>query len=131
TIKQILSWVDSYRRRTGQWPKYDSGPIDGIAGESWAAVDTALRYGKRGLQRAGSLAKLLARERGFRNRKDRRACASTRSWHGQTPITNAPGNGPSTTQARSRRPLAKPGERPMPHSAPACAASRAAVAWPS
>jgi hypothetical protein len=65
----ILSWVDLHQQRHGQWPKYDDGPIGDAPGETWGAVDSALRYGKRGLAGGGSLAKLLAAKRGVRERQ--------------------------------------------------------------
>jgi hypothetical protein len=62
-VEQRLQWADLHFQRTGQWPKYDGGAIADAAGETWAAVDAALRYGKRGLSGGSSLAKLLAAER--------------------------------------------------------------------
>ena len=49
TEEQILQWAESYFESTGLWPKYDSGPLAYGPGETWAAIDSALRYGKRGL----------------------------------------------------------------------------------
>jgi hypothetical protein len=76
----ILVCADAYHRRTGRWPSKASRSIrDGIGtgalpkpgeprcGETWQAVDEALRYGRRGLPRGSSLAQLLARHRGTRN----------------------------------------------------------------
>jgi len=66
----ILAWADAHHRRTGQWPMQKSGPVlDGPLGENWTKVDAALRHGLRGLTGGSSLAKLLAAERGVRNRK--------------------------------------------------------------
>ena len=67
TIRQILSWSDGYRSRTGHWPTSESGPIAGAPGETWRAVDQALRAGIRGLARGSSLARLLAAHRHARN----------------------------------------------------------------
>jgi hypothetical protein len=64
----ILTWADAYRARTGAWPTEDSGPIKGSGGETWGKIDAALRQGLRGLVGGCSLAGLLARERGVRNR---------------------------------------------------------------
>jgi hypothetical protein len=64
TLEQILHWADLHFHRTGRWPKYNIGPIVDAAEETWAAVDGALRYGKRGLSGRSSLAKLLAEKRG-------------------------------------------------------------------
>jgi hypothetical protein len=68
TAKQILSWADAHRRRAGSWPNFRSGPIADAPGETWRAVDGALRYGTRGLPGGLSLARLLARARRVRNR---------------------------------------------------------------
>jgi hypothetical protein len=61
TEKQILSWAAQCFEDNGRWPKLDSGPIPQAPGETWSAVDTALRRGKRGLSGGSSLAKLLAK----------------------------------------------------------------------
>ncbi len=69
TIPQVLSWADSYHHRTGTWPhpKTKPGGIPGTKGETWLAVDTALRVGQRGLSGGASLPQILARRRGVRN----------------------------------------------------------------
>jgi hypothetical protein len=64
----ILAWADACHARTGRWPKYQDGPIADAPGETWAAVDTALLRGHRGLSGDSSLAKFLAEHRGVRNR---------------------------------------------------------------
>jgi hypothetical protein len=66
--KQILAWADLCYRQTGSWPTMRSGPVSGATGESWKAIDSALRDGLRGLARGSSLARLLAEKRGVRNR---------------------------------------------------------------
>lgn len=66
TIEQILHLADLHFHRSGKWPKYNDGSIVDAPGETWAAVDSALRYGKRGLSAGSSLAKLLAEKRGER-----------------------------------------------------------------
>jgi hypothetical protein len=68
TEQQILAWADAHRARTGAWPTEHSGPIEGAPGELWANVNQALRGGKRGLPGADTLAQLIARSRGVRNR---------------------------------------------------------------
>jgi superfamily II DNA or RNA helicase len=68
TIKQILRWADRHKRKTGEWPTAESGPIVGVKHEKWANVQAALSLGTRGLPGADSLARLLERERGVRNR---------------------------------------------------------------
>jgi hypothetical protein len=69
TPEQILAWADAHRERTGSWPNNDSGPVAAAPDETWAAIDMALRMGARGLPSGSSLARLLAQERGTRNRK--------------------------------------------------------------
>jgi hypothetical protein len=70
TEERILDWADEHFRRTGSWPKVLSGAIEGVHGETWSAVDWALRYGARGLQSGSSIARLLATRRGVRNPQD-------------------------------------------------------------
>jgi hypothetical protein len=67
-VKQILTWADLHYRQTGAWPTMRSGGVLAAAGESWKAIDSALRDGLRGLGRGSSLARLLAQKRGVRNR---------------------------------------------------------------
>ncbi len=69
TSKLILAWVDDHRRRTGEWPTRTSGAIIGTNAEKWFNVDAALRAGRRGLAPGSSLARLLAKRRGFRNQR--------------------------------------------------------------
>jgi hypothetical protein len=64
---QVLSWADAHQRRTGRWPTSASGPVTDADGETWRAVDEALRLGLRGLPSGISLAQLLSSERGARN----------------------------------------------------------------
>jgi hypothetical protein len=63
-VKQILAWARAHRRRTGQWPNKNSGPIRGVRGETWMRVHTALLAGLRGLPGGSSLCRLLAGLRG-------------------------------------------------------------------
>jgi hypothetical protein len=67
--QQILIWADLHYRHTGAWPTRQSGAIAFAPGDSWATVDGALIVGVRGLPGGDSLGRLLARERGVRNRK--------------------------------------------------------------
>src|SRR5438270_10779689 len=69
TLSQILAWIDAFHKRTGRWPHSDSGRISATIGETWLAVDMALRKGWRGLPSGSSLARVLAEYRGVRNRK--------------------------------------------------------------
>jgi hypothetical protein len=70
TVEQILAWADDHLRRTGEWPKYPDGPVAAAPGETWHAVNTALTRGTRGLPGDDTLAKLLARHRGVRNKSE-------------------------------------------------------------
>ena len=102
TVKQILAWADAHRRRTGQWPQVESGPIRAVPGENWKRIDNALRWGLRGLPAASSLAKLLARHRQVRNRKDapllftRDILAWADAHHRRTGLWPTPRSGPVT-----------------------------------
>jgi hypothetical protein len=49
TVRRVLAWIDAHRGRTGRWPRADSGPVGGAPGETWHALDVALRQGLRGL----------------------------------------------------------------------------------
>jgi hypothetical protein len=69
TEEDLLRRADEHHARTGSWPTRNDGDIPNSGGENWMAVDNALRLGLRGLSRGSSLAKLLARGRGVRNRK--------------------------------------------------------------
>jgi hypothetical protein len=67
STEQILAWADAHHTRTGEWPTSRSGALP--EGETWAAVDDALRRGMRGLPGGSSVARVLAAERGARNPK--------------------------------------------------------------
>jgi hypothetical protein len=69
TEEQILSWANAWHERTGAWPTATDGLIPDPGGERWSGIDDALRAGARGLGGRSSLAQLLARRRGVRNRK--------------------------------------------------------------
>jgi hypothetical protein len=58
---QILRWAKAHFRRTGGWPKRDTGPIPEMPGETWWGVYMALRRGSRGLKGKSSLAILIRR----------------------------------------------------------------------
>ena len=57
--KQICQWAENHYRRTGRWPSHASGRVRGARGETWLAIDSALRGGFRGLRDNSSLAKFL------------------------------------------------------------------------
>jgi hypothetical protein len=63
TIPVILAWADAHRERTGKWPNHKSGPVADTPGETWAGVEGALRYGRRGLPGGTSLHRLLLEHR--------------------------------------------------------------------
>ncbi|NUQ54909.1 MAG: hypothetical protein HUU14_03375 [Dehalococcoidia bacterium] len=63
SVGQILAWADAHRRRTGDWPIAESGAIPRSGGETWMAIDQALKAGSRGLRARSSLFKLLLKHR--------------------------------------------------------------------
>lgn len=67
TEQAILQWADAHHASRGTWPKQHSGPVAAGPGETWTAIDLALRVGRRGLPGGSSLARLLADRRGVRN----------------------------------------------------------------
>lgn len=69
TVEQILAWADAHLARTGGWPGGKDGTIADAPGETWRAVEQALAGGLRGLPGGDTLARLLAKHRGKRNRK--------------------------------------------------------------
>jgi hypothetical protein len=71
TVEKILAWAEAYRRQTGRRPNGHSGVIPDTDGETWAAIDTALVHGFRGLRAGLSLAELLDRHWGERPRSDK------------------------------------------------------------
>ena len=79
TIEQVLAWADAHWERTGEWPTVSSGPVHGVAGETWQAIDRALRRGNRGLPDGSSLARLLDEQRGPRAKLVGRPTAARRA----------------------------------------------------
>ena len=65
-VEQILAWADAQREATGEYPQIDSGPVRTAPGETWAAIQSALSKGLRGLPGGSSLSQLLAERRGYR-----------------------------------------------------------------
>jgi DNA-binding XRE family transcriptional regulator len=63
SIRTILRWADAYHERTGKWPNHLTGSIPESPGDSWAAVESALRSGLRGLPGGSSIYKLLKDQR--------------------------------------------------------------------
>ena len=66
-VAQVLEWADAHHRRMGRWPNENSGPVVDAPGETWNAVEAALRQGSRGFPGGSSIARLLAKRRGVRN----------------------------------------------------------------
>ncbi|MGH2602081.1 MAG: hypothetical protein ACRDJ9_22175, partial [Dehalococcoidia bacterium] len=98
TIRGILQWVDAVHARTGLWPTIRSGPIIDAPGETWVAVNNALKDGNRGLKGGSSLPRLLAKYRGVRNIQDlpplttRQIRAWAAAWkkrHGHLPTSKS------------------------------------------
>lgn len=54
TVAGILAWADAWKARTGSWPKHDSGAIPEAPGETWDAVESALRKGAGGSRAAAA-----------------------------------------------------------------------------
>ena len=69
TEAQILDWAKRHYDRTGQWPTRDSGVIPEAPHETWKRINDALIKGTRLLPGGSSLARLLAKHFGVRNRK--------------------------------------------------------------
>ena len=61
TRQQIHRWVASYRKKHKELPRWDSGSIEAADadGETWANLNSALAFGLRGLECAGSLDQFL------------------------------------------------------------------------
>ena len=69
SIPLILTWADTYKTATGNWPKVKSGQVTGTD-ETWSGINISLWKGGRGLPGGSSLAKLLAKCRSVRNNHD-------------------------------------------------------------
>jgi len=66
----ILLWADKHYARFGVWPKLNFGPVYDQPGETWKAVNQALRVGRRGLLPDSTLALLLQERRGVVRHKE-------------------------------------------------------------
>jgi hypothetical protein len=60
---RILRWAGAHHRAHGRWPTTNGGHVAAAAGETWKALDAALRRGVRWLAGGSSLAQLLAERR--------------------------------------------------------------------
>jgi hypothetical protein len=58
-VRQVLAWARAHRGRTGRWPNQGSGPVSEAPGETWLAIDNALRFGRRGLPGGEGLGQFL------------------------------------------------------------------------
>ncbi len=63
TVARILTWARAHHHRTGKRPAGNAGVIVGVPGENWQKVDSALRYGRRGLPGGSSLSNVLSASR--------------------------------------------------------------------
>jgi len=80
TRKMILAWADAHFRARGRWPSNASGAVIGVEGETWRRIDVALRWGRRGLRRRDTLARLLRRRRDTFGARDRLTEARILRW---------------------------------------------------
>ena len=78
TEELIAKWAKQHHRRTGSWPRSDSGRVVGAPfDETWASVQAALTQGLRKLPRRwSSLAKFL-----------RATCGAVPRWLGGQKLT--------------------------------------------
>jgi hypothetical protein len=58
TIDAIREWARAHHAATGRWPRRNSGAVAAAPGETWCAIDEALKKGCRGLPSGVSLAQL-------------------------------------------------------------------------
>ena len=68
TEQQILGWADTFHTKTDRWPHADVVPTEAAPGETWCAIDDALRVGLRGLAGGSSIVRLLVEKRGARSK---------------------------------------------------------------
>jgi hypothetical protein len=59
TVEQILAWADAHHQRSGRWPTVADGTVAEAPAEHWHSLNSALRFGLRGLPGGNSLARLL------------------------------------------------------------------------
>lgn len=59
----IVKWARAEFVRLGRWPRGSDAGVYGVPEETWTAINSALRYGLRGLKPGSSLAKLLGKGR--------------------------------------------------------------------
>lgn len=61
TFREIRLWARAFHRRQGRWPTRIDGAIPDAPGETWSAVDAALRSGNRGLPGGSTLSAFVHR----------------------------------------------------------------------
>lgn len=59
-MERILEWATAHHELTGRLPTKRCGPVRGMPGETWAAIDASLRTGSRNLPGRSSLSEFLA-----------------------------------------------------------------------
>jgi len=87
--EDVLAWADAFLERTGDWPRWDSGPIPEAPGETWLLVAAALALGLRGFPPGGSIPRFLDERRGRYNFKDQKftvkqVLAWADAWYART-----------------------------------------------
>ena len=70
TEEWICERAKFHRERTGKWPKFQSGRVLDVPGETWANIHGALQQGGRKLPGGSSLAQLLEAHFEIRNHKN-------------------------------------------------------------
>ena len=93
TSHQILKWAKSHHERTGQWPLNRSGSIPEAPGETWMAVDMALRTGNEGCLVALPCRSCLPAKNGSEIGAGVRRFRSSKYWGGLTPFVFVPAPG--------------------------------------
>jgi hypothetical protein len=130
-LQEILHSADAHRETTGRWPTRASGLVLGMRGETWAAIDRALRHGLRGLPGGSSLAQLLARQRKARPLHQLPLLTEEQVRPMPTPTTRPRGHGRPASPAASPAAAAKPGRPSTTPCTPVPGASPAAPPWPA
>lgn len=71
TVEKILRWAEDHKSRTGQWPVKMTKSPPNATGDTWCAIDEALRKGYRGLPGGSSLCMFLGKRKPFRNERSK------------------------------------------------------------
>lgn len=67
TEEMIVGWVNEWHDREHKWPDAASGEIPGSGGETWSAINRALRSGCRNIVGGSSLSKFIGKHFNIRN----------------------------------------------------------------